>query len=576
MATNCLDKIYCENAWGCDITVADADGNPIDPLLIRDGSEIVLILGDKPGYTFNGFCDENGAVIPYRAVPGYDNRYKVTANCNKQYISKYCAITYTINVTANPSNCLEPYITQAKYGDVVHIRANETGTCHFINWTQEGILVSEEREFDYVVTGNTHFVANYDSVMYLITAKPNNPNRGTCTGSGRYLLNTQVTISATPKKGFVFAGWADGYGSQNRQITVVGNKTYIANFIKKNNVVDATSVSGGAIIGSGEYATGEVVTLTAIPDAGWKFEYWIDGNDRIYDEKYSFIAEEDKTVTPHFTQADYSVSVVASPSDGGYFTPQPSSSYDYGDTFTVEAVPNSGYLFKIWSDGIKAAQRTVTVSSNISLTGLFEEQPTEYAIVIVLPDSTYSCQIIYGGMDIGNQVGNEVTAYATEGTVLVLSPSTEPGKILTEITDSDDNPIWERGETASKTLIRYTVENHDETLTATYETVECVMRVSAEPINTSTSGNISLSVTVDGTTTTFTPSTQYPVLLRTDIEYGTEITLSAPSTVGGYSFSHWVTDMGSYGSETATFGLVTNSKCIAVYEQTSETVVGTE
>jgi hypothetical protein len=121
-------------------------------------------------------------------------------------------------------------------------------------WTKDGVIYSEEHSFDYVVTDNATFVAHYDDIQYRITAKPNFRNRGTCTGSGLYKLNDEVTISATPNQGYAFDGWDDGSVQQTRTVTVRGNKTYTALFSvseepDSSHVLKFTGVDGGGSVG---------------------------------------------------------------------------------------------------------------------------------------------------------------------------------------------------------------------------------------------------------------------------------------------------------------------------------------
>ena len=48
--------------------------------------------------------------------------------------------------------------------------------------------------------------------------------------------------------------------------------------------------------------------------------------------------------------------------------------YEAGQTVSVTATPQGEYLFKDWSDGNTNATRTITVSSNSTLTANFEKR----------------------------------------------------------------------------------------------------------------------------------------------------------------------------------------------------------
>jgi hypothetical protein len=227
MAT-CIDKILCENAFGCDITILDIDGNPVNPLDLNNGDSVIFVLGDKPGYIFNGWVDDEGNTVYYEPIG--ENRYIIRGiDCQKQYIARYCTVRYRVEVTCI-GECLQPYVEFATYGSIVNVHASDNLGCRFMYWAKDGVIYSEEHSFDYVVTDNATFVAHYDDIQYRITAKPNFRNRGTCTGSGLYNLNDEVTISATPNQGYAFDGWDDGSVQQTRTVTVRGNKTYTALF----------------------------------------------------------------------------------------------------------------------------------------------------------------------------------------------------------------------------------------------------------------------------------------------------------------------------------------------------------
>ena len=62
-------------------------------------------------------------------------------------------------------------------------------------------------------------------------------NRGTVKGGGEYAPGSTVTLTATPKKGCTFVGWSDGNTDNPRTVTVEGDATYRAQFIKSNYTI---------------------------------------------------------------------------------------------------------------------------------------------------------------------------------------------------------------------------------------------------------------------------------------------------------------------------------------------------
>ena len=119
-----------------------------------------------------------------------------------------------------------------------------------------------------------------DNITIIVTSA--NENMGTVSGGGEYTFGTQVTITATPNQGYRFVRWTDGNTNNPRTITATANATYIATFEEGTNNITITVTSAnenmGTVSGGGEYAFGAQVTITAIPNQGYRFVCWNDGN----------------------------------------------------------------------------------------------------------------------------------------------------------------------------------------------------------------------------------------------------------------------------------------------------------
>lgn len=564
MAT-CLDKIFCENALSCEITLFDEEGNPIDPLMLRNGDNVVISLKEKTGHIFLGWFDENDNPYYYDTLG--DNRYMIrNIDCSKQYIAVHCPIEYAINVSST-NGCFVPYVMQATYGNIVRVHAEETPRCHFLNWTKNGILYSEERDFEYVVTENTSFVAHYDSIKYRLTVIPEKRNRGYCIGSGTYDLNESVEISAMPNTGYQFERWEDGVTSSVRTVTVVSSKTYKALFSVIENTVSAPQVSGGSVIGAGTYKTGEIASLQVIPQQGWTFSHWVVGGETYYDKTVNFVVTEDVNAIPYFNRGNYTVDFLSSPENYGYFSPTPAHSYSYGDTINIEAVPNEGYVFSNWSDGFPQARRTITVSGNAKYTAIFKRPSSTTIISVIMPDSGYVCPIYVGDKDIAQQFGTENRASVLPGAQITLAPVVPEGSKLATVTDSNGNVVWSNNGNTSSPIVEYTVGDENEQLTLNFENETFNLGIALTPLNSETSGLAQFVVTCGQIYDVFTLTTQNPNRNYSGILYGTNAMISAPANFGNYRFSYWCTDSGSFTTPTINVEITKNTKCAAVFEK---------
>ena len=121
----------------------------------------------------------------------------------------------------------------------------------------------------------------------------------------------QITLSYTPAGGYGFVNWT-GTGSDyvsNNVFTVpngTNGTTYTvqANFAPTHTMtVTADPVAGGTVTGSGTYAEGTNVTLTATPNSGYSFSRWSDGNTS--NPRNVTMGNADATYTAEFLQQLY-------------------------------------------------------------------------------------------------------------------------------------------------------------------------------------------------------------------------------------------------------------------------------
>jgi hypothetical protein len=87
-----------------------------------------------------------------------------------------------------------------------------------------------------------------------------------------------VTLTATPDANRSFAGWSGDLNGTASPITITltGDNVVTATFILNQANLTINKVGNGTVsqVPVPPYGVGDVVTLTAIPDAGWNFAGW--------------------------------------------------------------------------------------------------------------------------------------------------------------------------------------------------------------------------------------------------------------------------------------------------------------
>ena len=161
------------------------------------------------------------------------------------------------------------------YGTEAAISAMLGENCYFISWSD---CDSKELSRTITLTSDSTITANFAKKPYL-TVKTNNASYGTVSGSGYYMPETEVLVTATPNANYYFASWSDGNVENPRTVMVTSDTTVTANFAKKPYLTVETNNSNyGTVTGSGYYMSGDEATITATSKRGFVFKEWNDEN----------------------------------------------------------------------------------------------------------------------------------------------------------------------------------------------------------------------------------------------------------------------------------------------------------
>ena len=237
--------------------------------------------------------------------------YTFTVEGNRNLVANFTAITYTITVSANPSNSG----TTSGGGTYTHgqsctVIATSADGYTFINWTENGSVVSTDANYSFIVTSNRSLVANFEEQQpdtYSINVSPNPNIGGTVTGGGNYNGGQQCTVTATANTGYTFANWTENgeVVTTNASYTfiVTGNRTLVANFTLNSYTITVTAdpSEGGRVTGAGNYDHGTSCTLTATANENYEFINWTkNGIEVSTDATYTFMVTASEEYLAHF------------------------------------------------------------------------------------------------------------------------------------------------------------------------------------------------------------------------------------------------------------------------------------
>jgi hypothetical protein len=462
------------------------------------GSSCTLTATANQGYTFVNWT-KDGVVVS-------DNvSFEFTVTESAAYVANFSVNSYEITATTNPTGAggIEGTGTYS-YGSTCTLTVTPNPGYTFINWTKDGEEVSTNVSFEFTVTEDAAYVANFSVNSYEITATTNPADAGTIEGAGTYNYGATCTLTVIPADGYTFSNWTkDGEVvspdlSYTFTVSAETAGAYVANFGVDSYEITATTnpAEAGTIEGAGTYNYGATCTLTVIPADGYTFINWTkDGEEVSTNVSFEFTVTEDAAYVANFSVNSYEITATTNPTGAGGI--EGAGTYSYGSTCTLTVTPNPGYTFVNWTkDGEE-------VSTNVS----FEFTVTEDAAYVAnFSVDGYTITVMANPADAGTVTGTGTYDY---GTSITLTATAEEGYTFLN---------WTKDGEVVSTSPNYTITvTEDATYVANFEINSYEITVSANPADAGT---------VTGTGT---------------YDYGTSITLTATAEEG-YIFINWTKD----------------------------------
>ena len=256
------------------------------------------------------------------------------------------------------------------------ITANPAVGYEFSGWN--GSLSGTENPATIVMDSDKSISASFSRITYTLSVSASNGSISLSPAGGIYNSGTVVTLTATPASGYKFDGWGGAVsGTANPiSITMDVNKSVSANFSQIKYTLSITATNGSITLSpaGGTYPVGTVVTLTATPASGYKFDgcsWAVSGTTN----PISITMDGNKSVSANFTLIPVNYTLTTTAKNGSVVLTPAGGTYASGTTVSLKAVPkNSWYRFTGWSGDLtgSANPATLIMNSNKKVTANFK------------------------------------------------------------------------------------------------------------------------------------------------------------------------------------------------------------
>ena len=270
-----------------------------DPALT--GSMIGFMPDDNVTATYSRVVGETVEGSPYTisavlSPAGVLGNYNITYNTGDFTITPPTGdFTLTVNTVGNGTVTQDPDKAAYQYGDIVTLIVTPDLGWSFGSWSANVVNGTVTIHDDTTVTA-TFTQDEYTLTIDKVGSGAVNPDQ-----AAPYHLGDIVSLTPVPDQGWSFSEWSGACtGSAGCSVTMDSSKSVTATFTQDNYNLTIDKVGNGSVTKVPDQATyhyGDVVALTATPDAGWNFDSWsanvVEGSVTIH---------ADTTVTATFTQ----------------------------------------------------------------------------------------------------------------------------------------------------------------------------------------------------------------------------------------------------------------------------------
>ena len=204
------------------------------------GSSATVSATPHPGYKFSKWLVNGASVSTAR-------NYTFTVSGDRSLVAKFKPV-YTLVVSADPAEGGEVEADSFyEAGELARLKAKPSMGWSLVSWTQNGVPVSTDPNFQFNVTGNRTLVGHF-ALGHRIEVIAEPANGGSVIGGGVYPMGEMVAMEAVALPGYVFVDWTEGGMSVSTEavftFTSDTSHSLVANFVAQPGLTSSLSPLG--------------------------------------------------------------------------------------------------------------------------------------------------------------------------------------------------------------------------------------------------------------------------------------------------------------------------------------------
>ena len=202
------------------------------------GQSCTLTAAPTTGYNFVNWT-KNGQQVSTNAT------YTFSVTESASYVAHFQLQSFNIAAIANPTEGGIITGTGAyNYNQSCTLTATANEGYNFINWTEQGEVVSTDASYTFNVTANRSLVANFEQQTFRVKVSINPAEAGSVTGEGTYNYGDEVTLTVVRNEDWAFVNWTENgevvSEEQTYVFTITRSHNLDANFIYTEGVGESS------------------------------------------------------------------------------------------------------------------------------------------------------------------------------------------------------------------------------------------------------------------------------------------------------------------------------------------------